>query len=125
MADAPIPLSSATALSPEERAKREAFARETRARIDAETQRQAEVDLEVWRGVARQTLAMVESDLKREPGVRSARLTELIARVSELCAGSSATELRAAVADLGDEVWGGDPDPDGPMTPAVAMRRRR
>jgi hypothetical protein len=125
MADQPTPLSSASALSPEERLKREAFEKEARERAEAELRRQAERDLETWRGVAEQVLAMVESDLKHEQRVRSARLTELMARVAEALTGSSPAALRSSVAELSDEVWGPGPEPDGPMSPAVAMRRRR
>src|SRR5579862_3398321 len=106
MADDPIPLSSATALSPEERSEREAFERESRQRTEVEQAKQAERDLEVWRGVGEQLLAMVESDLRHERGVRSSNIAELMVAVSEAMRGTSVEALREATRELSLAVWG-------------------
>jgi hypothetical protein len=124
MADDPIRLSSASALSPEERTERETFEREERQRTEASHLEQDQRDLEVWRGVGEQLLSMVESDLRNERGVRSASIAELMVAVSEAIRGTSLDALRAAIRELSTAVWGPDPEPDGPMTPALAQKRR-
>ena len=124
MADAPIPLSSASALSSEEREEREAFERKVRTLSEADLKEQAQQDLVVWRGVGKQLLTMVESDLLHERRVRSARISELMGAVVEALRGDSFEVLHAAIGALSSEVWGTDPEPDGPMNPALAQRRR-
>jgi hypothetical protein len=124
MGDGPIPLSSASALSAEEREEREAFERRIREIAEAERHSTAGQDLATWRGVAEQLLTMVESDLVHERRVRSTRISDCIAAVVDALRGASAEAITQAVGALSDEVWGTEPDPDGPMDPAVAVRRR-
>ncbi len=124
MAKTPVPLHSASALTDAERTVRQAFEQRVRDLSDEEAKGAAVQDFARWRGVAEQLITMVESDLKHERRVRSARISERLAAVADALRGSSSETLRTAVGDLADEVWGGEPDPDDPMNPALAQRRR-
>jgi hypothetical protein len=124
MSKPPVSLNSASALTPAEREERQAFEQRMRALSEAERRDSAARDLAVWRGVAEQLLKMVESDLLHERRVRSARISEHIAAVMEALRANSADALVDAVDALSSEVWGDEPDPDDPMNPALAQRRR-
>ena len=124
MSKPPVSLNSASGLSPAEREERQAFEQRMRTLSEAERQDSAPRDLAVWRGVAEQLLKMVESDLLHERRVRSGRISEDIAAVMDALRGNSVEALFDAVGALSGEVWGDEPDPDDPMNPALAQRRR-